>query len=372
MDIREFCLRHGREPRGIRAVMADWQLSELRTLLSTATEKAPEQTDVATGVARAMNKSVGDAVILGDFLRGNTLLDQIPPELRNAFTELMKVDRRDFGKMRSLLIEHFQTDDGGFLPFDDPRVMGFVSKIKGQIGENLFKQHVGEAASLATSGSQEGWDVAVRQANGTHEYVQVKLYKSPTAVVQHMRKVQQKVLDGTLDGVDQDQVQQVYFAVPEDIHDEVRRLAERYDGLADMVYDKTIPISALDAANLVTEGLENVGPDQLAHFFGELLSGSVVAGSLHGVVNGFLWYKGSKVFSAAVADAAADSAVSSLGIGVALLAETVFDTALMAGGAGMAARMILKRAAWSRWDFADFLKESLASTRSRFVALQIG
>ena len=137
-----------------------------------------------------------------------------------------------------------------------------------------------------------------------------------------------------------------------------------------MLYDKPIQVSSQRAADLVTEGMGNVGPDQLGHFFDELLGGCLVAGSLHGVVNGFLWYKGSKELSAAVADAAADSAVSSVGIGIALLAESAFDTAFMAGGVGMAARMFLKRAARSRWDFADFLKESLATTRTNVSALR--
>ena len=257
------------------------------------------------------------------------------------------------------------------MPFNDPRVVGFVNKVKGQIGENLFQRQVGAAAALATSGSQEGWDIAIRQADGTHEYVQVKLYQSASGVVRHMKEVQHKMLTGSLEGIDREQVSMVYFAVPEDIHDDVRRLAEQHAGLKEMVYDKSIPISPSDAAKVVNEGLSTVGPDQLMHFFGELLRGAVIAGSLHSLVHGFLWYKGSKEFEVAVADTVADTAISTLGIATALLAEAAFDAAVLAGGIGSVTRLFLKRAARSRWDFADFLNESLADTRGHLAVLTV-
>jgi hypothetical protein len=95
----------------------------------------------------------------------------------------------------------------------------------------------------------------------------------------------------------------------------------------------------------------------------------LVAGSLYGVVNGFLWYQGSKEFSRAVGDTAADTAVSTLGIGIALLAERAIDTAMVAGGIGMIAMMFLKRAAKARWGFADFLEASTGDTRSHLATL---
>lgn len=369
MDIHEFVGRYGDAPRPMRAVMADWQVAELRQLLDTARESLSPSTEVESAIDSTISDRGADAVVVGDLMRGGTLLDQIPKDLRNAFVALMGDDPRDYQLMRQRLLDHLVDQNGDYMPFDDPRVVGFVNKMKGQIGENLFQKHVGTAARLAASGSQEGWDVAIRQADGTHEYVQVKLYQSPSGVVRHMKDVQQKMLEGKLTGIGDEQVRQVFFAVPEDIHGDVVRLAERHPGLADMVYDKTIPINSSDAAQAVNEGLMNVGPNQLMHFFGQLLTGAVIAGSLHGAVNGFLWYKGSKDFAAAVADTAADTAVSTVGIGVALLAEKAFDAALMAGGVGMVARTLLKRAARSRWKFADFLVESVADTQKHLASL---
>jgi hypothetical protein len=370
MNIREFAEHHGGGVRPIRSVIAAWQLSELQELVIQAPSDVGERSEDVNRFRSTLGEDAGQIVLLGDYLRGSTLLDPMPPELRAALAELRKIDPRDLSAMRDELLSHLSGGEEGYLPFDDPRVLGYVNKIKGQIGENLFKQHVGKAAELATSGSQEGWDVAVRHADGTYDYVQVKLYKSPAAVVRHMRKVHEKVLAGALEGVDHEQVERVYFAVPEDIHAEVARLAERIDGLSEMLYEKAIPICSQDAASLVTEGLGNVGPDELAHFFDELLGGCVVAASLNSAVTGFLWYKGCKDFSTAVADVAADSAVSTVGIGIGLLAESAFDTALMAGGIGIAARIILKRAARSRWDFADFLKDSVRSTQLSVAGLR--
>jgi hypothetical protein len=173
-------------------------------------------------------------------------------------------------------------------PFDDDRVRGFISKLKGQIGENIFQRHVGSAAELAPSGSQEAWDVAVQQADGAYEYVQVKLYGNPHKVVALMCEVQDKVARELIKGRAGDTVHAIDFAVPADIAEKLNRLKERYPELHSMRVI-SIPIDAHAAADIVKEGMSNVGPEQLSHFFHELLSGAVTAGSLHAIVNGFLW-----------------------------------------------------------------------------------
>ena len=325
MNIEEFCARFGDQPRSIDDVMHRWQFDELDGLLGT--------------LCQQHDQIIGSAVVVGDALYGGTLLDQIPPEVKQAFINLMHEKADSYGEMRQILLNHCQLGDGSYLSFEDTRVLGFVSKLKGQIGENLFQQHVGNAAKLAESGSQEAWDVAVKQADGLHQYVQVKLYSDPHKVVRQMLKVQQRVFEGDLAGVHHETVAQVYFAVPEDIRDEVQRLAKAHDGLSEMLYNKHIPISATDAASLVTEGMSNVGPDELSHFFHEMLGGAVAAGSLHAIVNGFLWYKGSKEFSIAFADATASTAISTTGIGMGLLAETLCHSVMLSGAVGVGGRL---------------------------------
>lgn len=118
--------------------------------------------------------------------------------------------------------------------------------------------------------------------------------------MRRIREVQQKVIDGVLAGVDGEPVNDVVFAVPEDIRPDVIRLAGNH-GLADMVYETGIPISAEEGASLVKEGMTRVGPSRLTAFFGELMCGAVAAGALHAAVHGFLWYR-SKEFDVAVAE----------------------------------------------------------------------
>jgi hypothetical protein len=344
MNIDQFVTQFSGESKGIDDVLRQWQFDELDELVGTLQSQH--------------DQFVGAAVIVGDAVYGGTLLDQISPELQQAFVNLMGKRADTYSAMRKILLDHSCHGDGAFRAFDDPHVVGFVNKIKGQIGENLFQHHVGSAAILAESGSQEAWDVAVKQADGLHHYVQVKLYADPHKVVRHMVKVHQRVLDGGLAGVDQETVSHVYFAVPENIKDDVQRLVAGHDGLSDMLYDKTIPISAHDAAGLVSEGISNVGPDQLSHFFYELLGGAVAAGSLHTVVNGFLWYKGSKDFSAAFADAMASTAISTSGIAMGLIAETLCNSVIFSGAVGVGGRFFLGRMAKSRWSFAEFLEAS--------------
>ena len=70
---------------------------------------------------------------------------------------------------------------------------GFISYIKGRIGENMFRQHVGHGATLTYSVIQEGWDVAVPHTDGV-QYIQIKLYSDPHGVVRHMLEVHRKML----------------------------------------------------------------------------------------------------------------------------------------------------------------------------------
>jgi hypothetical protein len=356
MNIDEFCAQFGSNARNINDVMRQWQLEELDGLLRTLEDQH--------------DQLIGSAVIVGDALHGGTLLDQIPRELKEAFANLMHEKADSYEQMRQILLHNVRADNGGFLSFDDRHVLGFISKLKGQIGENLFQHHVGSAAALAESGIQEGWDIAVKQADGLHQYVQVKLYDNPYGVIRHMLKVQQKVMDEKLLGVNHEVVKHVYFAVPEDIKDDVLRLAEKHPGLSSMMYDKSIPISSHGAADIVREGMSNVGPDQLGHFFHELLGGAIAAGSLHAIVNGFLWYNGSKEFSAAFASAAASTAISTTGIGMGLLAETLCHVTMLSGAVGIGSRLLLGRLARSRWSFAEFLEKSIAGAEARTVAVR--
>ena len=352
MNIDEFCSRFGSNTRTIDAVATQWHVVEIDRMLRKLDD------DV-----------IGNAVIVGDALHGDGLRDQIPRELKDAFTGLMKENAESYKEMRRILSERIRNGEGGFLSFDDPRVQGFVSKLKGQIGENAFQRHAGAAAHLAHSGSQEGWDIAINQPDGSHEYVQVKLYASPSGVVSKMREVQEKLANGLIEGCDGETVERIDFAVPEYIADHVRRLTERYPELANMEV-RTIPISTDAAADFVKEGLSNVGPEQLSHFFDELLFGAVSAGSMHALVNGFLWYKGSKDFSDAFADAAANTSLSAAGIGVGLLAESMFNAVALSSVVGIGGRLLLSRFARSRWSFADFLEQSIASSDSQISALQ--
>lgn len=199
MQIDEFCARYGENPRKIADILREWQLTELDTLLRTLDDQH--------------DQLIGSAVIAGDALYGDGILDQIPQDLRDAFTNLMGEKADTYKKMRHILRSKIQSTSGGYLPFDDDHVRGFISKLQGQVGENIFQRHVGSAAELAESGSQEAWDVVVKHADGVNEYVQVKLYGDPQKVVHHMIEVQEKVANGLIEGCNHETVQQIDFAV---------------------------------------------------------------------------------------------------------------------------------------------------------------
>jgi hypothetical protein len=353
MNIDEFCTRFGSHVRPIDAVAEEWNIAEIDRML-----------------ARLDHDFIGDATIVGDAIHGDGIRDQIPRQLGDAFRGLMKEKANSYREMRQILSERVRDSDGEILSFRDPRVIGFVNKLKGQIGENEFQRHVGSAARLASSGSQEGWDVVVTQSDRAHEYVQVKLYSNPNDVVRKMHEVHEKLSNGLIDGVDGETVEQISFAVPENIAGEVRqRIADKFPELIDMKL-RTVPIAASAAADLVEQGLNNVGPGALEHLFDELLGGSVTAGSLHAIVNGFLWYRGAKDFSDACEDMIANTSLSAVGIGLGLLAETLTSAVPISAVIAIGGRAVLSRAARSRWNFADFLEESIRSSEVQVLELQ--
>ena len=352
MNIDEFCDRYGADVRQIESVADQWQATEIDSLLSKL------EGDV-----------VGNATIVGDALYGDGLRDQIPVDLKDAFLKLMGHKAATYREMRQILSDKIHNSDGGFLSFDDRHVVGFANKLKGQIGENTFVKTVGSAAKLATSGSQEGWDVSIAETDGTHRYVQVKLYASHSAVVSKMREVHDKVANGLIEGCDGQAVTRIDFAVPEEIADRVRGLALKYPEL-EGIHLYEIPKNAAEAAGIVEEGLAYVGPEQLSHLFDELLHGVVVGASLHALANGFLWYKGSKDFATAFADIAANTSLTTIGFGLGLAAEVMFDATMSASVLGIGGRIFLSRYARARWGFADFLEQSIIQSENQIAALE--
>lgn len=352
MKIDDFCSTFGGAARSINAVAQEWHVVELDRMLA--------KLDV---------DATGSAVIIGDSLHGDGIRDQIPRELKDAFHAVYKTQAHTYREMRETLLEHIQDENGEFFSFDDRRVQGFVSKLKGQLGENTFKRHAGAAAELAKSGSQKGWDVAITH-DGTREYVQVKIYKDPADVIREMRKVNEGILSGSIAGVDGEVVESISFAVPEniaaDIHDQI---ADRYPELIDIKIH-TVSTTAGAAGKIVEEGLSSIGPGELAHLFDELLCGTLAAASLHALANGFLWYKGAKDFSDAYVDTVANTTLSAAGVGIGLLAETLSNSTPLSAAIAIGGRAVLSRFARSRWNFADFLEQSIEASQSQVAALQ--
>ena len=286
-------------------------------------------------------------VLLGDLLCGDGLQDQISPDLLKGFSELMGDKADSYDAVRQNLLEKLAAGDSS--------VGGLINKIKGQIGENTFIEHVGGTARLAESGSQEGWDVVVNRPGVATQWVQVKTYGDANGVMKEIYKVQEKVNARKILDDAGNQIDRVDFAVPENIVDEVRDKV-----LAAGIKIKVLPIgiSADDAGGVVSDGFDNVGPESMFNFFGELFGGTVTAAALHGAVNAFLIYKGAKERNRFIEDTAYSTGVSSGGMTAAFATEAAFhklagSVAILGGpvtwiatfGVGMSARMYLNRVA---------------------------
>ena len=277
---------------------------------------------------------------------GDGLLDQISPELLDAFVARRGVAFDSYDEVRDYLKE--------MLARGDHSVTGVISQIKGQIGELVFRDEAGGQAYLAHATNQEAWDVAIPHAHGATDYIQVKIYSSVQHALAMMQEVQRKVLAGSvLDGGNT--VNHIDFAVNEDIADQLREVAARHPELADVrIY--SIPISDEAATQIVADGFANVGPEQITHLFEEWMGGTVSSAALHAMANAFLVYKGSKSFDAAAEDTLISTALSAPAIAAAngtSLLVTKLGLPLLASNpviaaiaAGMLTRAVTK--AWYR------------------------
>ena len=310
-------------------------------------------------------------MVLGDLLVGDVLNDQISPELLDGFAELMGQKADSYDEVRGIL--HNKLQDG------DSAVFGLINKIKGQIGENQFMQEA-QAAGLNTRlaglRNQEAWDVAIDNADGTTQYIQVKMGSDAGGVVRHMQDVSQKLAGGEAISDGDRVVEAIDFAVSANIAEEVSARAAEL-GL-DM---NVIPIemTAAEAANVVQAGFDNVGPEALSNLFGELLGASVAVAALHGLVNAFLVYKGAKAADRFLTDTVEETAVSTGAIAAALSLELVLNQISMMGGpptyalgfcTSMATRGVLKRVA-RRQDYVSWLRVQnahLATLNNRIAA----
>ena len=165
-------------------------------------------------IDKVLGVTITGGVTLGDYLIGDGLNDQISSDLYEGFKELMGDKINSYGDVKEILLEKIELGDSS--------VFGLINKIKGQLGENAFiqeAQQLGIDAKLAESGSQEAWDVVVDKGDNL-QFVQVKLYSDPNAVVSEITKVNDKIADGSLI-YEGSVIDQIDFAVPTDIYQEV-------------------------------------------------------------------------------------------------------------------------------------------------------
>lgn len=342
MNADEFCRDY--ESRGVPArriddVLDDWATKEKQRL--------PED---------LLGMEALVAVLVADAAVGDGLLNEISPELLQAFAARRGDSLDSYDEVRAYLQE--------MLGRGDHSVAGVVNQIKGQIGELAFKEQAGGHAYLAAKTNQEAWDVAIPHTHGATEYVQVKIYQSADHAIAMMQKVQAKVTAGTVsDGGST--VEHINFAVNKDIADAVRAKAALHPELAGIkVYD--VPVTDHQATGIVTTGFENVGPEEMAHLFTEWFGGTLTTACINSMANAFMVYKGAKSVEAAAESTALSTALSAPGVAAAkgsAVALTKAKIAFLSGhpviaaiAAGMLARAVAKSWYEARESTAEMLR----------------
>lgn len=304
---------------------------------------------------RLLNESVAGGVILADLIHEDGLNDQVPEEVLRAFRNLTDGEVSTYEEARDRIA-------GQIGPGGDGVSQQWISTIKGRIGENQFQQSAEELpgdARLADESNQEAYDVVYTSPQGETRYVDVKTSDSPHYIADDMESTQQKLDAGEITTPDGEVVQEVEYAVPEGISEKVQEEA------ADRGVDLgVIPMEtgADEAASTVEASVGAVGPEAIEGLFQELAAGTAALGAVHGMVQGFLVYKGSKQMTQAVVDAAEETALSGTGLSAGLVVESAFREAALAGepmammvvfGTSVSVRALLsdfvKRGEYVRW-----------------------
>jgi hypothetical protein len=310
------------------------------------------------------------AELLADANIGDGLLDQISPELLAAFAARRGSNFDTYDEIRTYLADELANGHRS--------VEGVTNMIKGQIGELEFVRHSGGHAYLAPSTNQEAWDVAVKHLTGSTEFVQVKIYQSADKALRAMQEVQQKVSAGIITDGHGHVVHHINFAVNEDIANVLREKAALHPELAGIrIYD--IGMTDTQATEMVIDGFNNVGPDELAHIFGQWFGGTLSAACLHAMANAFLVYKGSKTATAGFEGAIVSTAISAPGVAVAQgtawwasgskIAALSGHPILAAIASGMIARTIVKKWYESREGTVALLAHESIHTSELVVSL---
>jgi hypothetical protein len=316
-----------------------------------------------------LHLNVTGGIILVDVLTGHGMLDTISPQLLAACKNLMGDKIASADQINQMLVDRMMEGDAS--------VLGFINKIKGQIGEDVFvdtANHAGLSAHLADLRNQEAWDVAVTSHDGVTEYIQVKTMASPDAVIEHMKSVAAKVAEGTIkDGANGATVHDISFAVPEDIFQAVHDKALAA-GLATKVI--SFPLPAADAAQMVQDGFDNAAYLGLGNFFQQLAGGMLTATVLHSLVHAYLLHKGACKAENMLGEVSSKVALSGGGIAAGLGMESLLKGLGVATGSlpavavimatSLSVRGLLRRIA-SRRDYEHWIAHDITMMRMQLL-----
>ena len=310
MSIRRFVQKHGAAPRRpVKSVIANW----LRE------KKAKD----------FLGQEIMAGILVADLLENPGLIDhRVPEELRLAFKNLMGEKRDSHSEIIDLIKEKLEISPNS--------IDGLRWKIQGQLGEDVFVSKVGEAAKLAGSGSQEGWDVSIHHSDHV-QYVQVKVYADADQVIEKIKQVNDKLSNGLIANESGSIVENIDFAVNDDIFEEVHQRVEEL-GLQNKILNIGKTHAEIQEAMKLGVDVAKDGPFDA--FFSELIGGIVAASAIHAASNAFLVWWGAKEQTRAIDDTLYSSAISAGGIGATMLTEAVLVEAALFAELEVAAAII--------------------------------
>jgi len=300
MNARDFLLKYGPAKKSIEDCCRFWiQERTVDDFLSTP---------------------IVGGLLLSDYMINPDHWNRLPNELKEGFGTLMGAKADTYAEVKSLLLEKVTKGESS--------LNGLMNKIQGQMGELIFKDSVGHAASLAKSGSQEGYDVIVNHGD-TLQFVQVKVYEDANQVLEKIRNVNEKIANNGIEAFEGAPVESIDFAVNEEIFEEVKRRALS-EGLPNKILN--IGASREEIRSIYKEGtVDIIDTNPLGGFFSSLVGGVLTAAAMTAAVNAYLVYSKAKSREEAMRDFGYGTMTSTSGLaaGLATRAGIVASTDML-------------------------------------------
>lgn len=194
-------------------------------------------------------------------------------------------------------------------------LLGLTNKVKGELAEQYVLEH-DSTLKQATVINEEAWDLFQDSSAGT-EYIQIKSYKDASGVLSEMQDVYEKLLEGKIEGINGEKVENITWGVSDNIFEELS-----LEKIKDKFGFEVFPIGITNDEITQIVGNDFQHTIDSNNFF-ENFGLPLFTMSLESGKNAYLYRTNRKDAKKAIQDTVTRSLISTLAVQGSFIAETV-------------------------------------------------